>query len=890
VNETGQPSPEDSLRTIQELHLYQTELEMQNEELQRAHVELESVRARYFDLYDLAPVGYVTISEKGLVLEANLTVSTLLGMARSALVNQPFSRFILKEDQDLFYVQRRQLFADGGPQAYELRMMRADGTPVSVRLRTTVANGTDGTRVCRAVMSDITGQKQAEQALQASKARVHAQLDAILLPEGDVGALELVEILDLPVIQRVMADFYSVTGIGACILDLQGEFLFATDWEEVCAKFHRAHPEAVRHCRESDTVLSRGVAPGAWKTYRCKNNMREVVTPICVGGKHLGNLFLGRFLFDDEPLDYEGLRGQALRYGFDEREYIAAHERMPRFSREKIGAAARFYMHALEMVVGLSHGNLRLARAMAEREQLLDSLRASEEKFRIIANHTANLELWFAPDGHCVWVNPVVWHVTGYSVEEIMEMSLSQFIETIVDGEDRSMFAGHAREALEGSRVPDFEFRYVHRNGVARWGNTSWQPVRDAQGNFLGIRASGRDIHERKLAEADRERLEAQLLQSQKMEAVGQLAGGVAHDFNNLLHVILGYTNILRGRLGEKSEDRHAIEQVHRAAERAADLTRQLLAFSRRQIIQPVALDLNSLIQGVLKMVRAAVGAHIDLLFMPGPRLGVVRADRGQLEQVLMNLSVNARDAMPNGGTLTIDTKNVAFDGAWCLENPWAAPGRYVQFSVADTGCGMDAETCAQIFEPFFTTKEVGQGTGLGLAMVYGIVKHHGGLIHVDSAPGKGATFSVYLPAADQPADTAVTAVRTAGDGGTETVLVAEDDEMVRELVRSILEAAGYTVLMACDGDDAARLVDEHANAIDLALLDVMMPRGGGRAVMDHIRTASPRTRVLFSSAYGESAIHLNFVIKEGLSLLVKPYSRAELLHAVREALGTPGK
>ena len=841
------------------------------------------------ELHDVLPVAFLTLDAEGLILEANRGAEVLLGVKESALIGQPMTRYVFFEDLGLYRRHSAQVLESGTGQTLEVRLIKESATLFWARLDAVADREGDGALLCRTVISDITGYRETELALRESEGRTRAKLNAIMLPEGDLGTLALEDVFDIPAVQRIMADFYNLTGIGACMLDLQGKFLFATDWEEVCAKFHRVHPEAARHCRESDTVLSQGVEPGTWKTYRCKNNMREVVTPICVGGRQIGNLFLGRFLFEDEPLDYELLRRQARHFGFNEEEYLSANERVPRWSRKKIDAAMRFYMHTVEMVAGLGHGNLRLAHAMAEREQLLNSLRESEEKFRIIANHTINLETWFGPDGRCIWVNPAVLHITGYSAEEVLAMPLDLFIATIVYGEDREAFTARAREALGGKRVDDFEFRYLHRNGTVRWGSTSWQPVRDGSGNSLGIRASGRDINKRKLAEAEKEKLEGQLLQAQKMEAAGQLAGGVAHDFNNLLHVILSYTTALKDRLDGKSENGRAVAQVHKAAERAADLTQQLLAFGRRQIMQPVALDLNSIVQGVFKMLRAAVGEHIDFIFMPGARLGTVWADRGQIEQVLMNLCVNARDAMPNGGTLTIETRDVVIDEDWGRENPWAVPGHYVLLRVEDTGCGMDDATRRQIFEPFFTTKEVGQGTGLGLAMVHGIVNQHRGLIHVESEPGQGATFKLYLPVVDEPAGKLAKRAQAACEGGRETLLVAEDDEMVRELVCSMLAAAGYTVLTACDGADAMRMIEEHGTIIDLAVLDVVMPKAGGREVMDHILAKNPRTRVLFSSAYSESAIHLNFVIKEGLNLLVKPYSRAELLNAVREALDTPG-
>ena len=394
-----------------------------------------------------------------------------------------------------------------------------------------------------------------------------------------------------------------------------------------------------------------------------------------------------------------------------------------------------------------------------------------------------------------------------------------------------------------------------------------------------------RDITERKRAEEERERLESQLRQAQKMEAVGQLAGGIAHDFNNLLQVILGHVEAMQSDLLPESPEMEPLGEVRRAAERAANLTRQLLAFSRRQIIQPVNLDLNDLVEGVLKMIRRVIGEHIELHFLSGNCLGTVHADRGQIEQILMNLCVNARDAMPNGGTLTIETENVVIEKNFCREHLWAVEGRYVLLSVTDTGHGIDEATRSQIFEPFFTTKGIGQGTGLGLATVYGIVKQHNGLIYVYSEPGRGAAFKVYLPIVERLAEEVGTKIPELATGGKETILLAEDEDMVRNLVSRMLMIAGYTVLTAYDGEDAMRVFEENADKIELAILDIMMPKLGGREVMDRIHARCPRIRFLFSSGYSENAIHTNFVMKEGLHLITKPYRKSELLRAVRETL-----
>jgi len=401
-----------------------------------------------------------------------------------------------------------------------------------------------------------------------------------------------------------------------------------------------------------------------------------------------------------------------------------------------------------------------------------------------------------------------------------------------------------------------------------------------------GLLVFFRDITERKRAEEDREKLENQLRQAQKMEAVGQLAGGVAHDFNNLLLVILGYIDLIEGE--PDIPYAHEIAQIRDAARRAADLTKQLLAFSRRQVMQLTMLNINDVIEGTLKMVRRVLGEHIELCFMPGGQLGSVRADQGQIEQVVMNLCVNSRDAMPAGGRLLIETENVVVGDSYRRQHPWAHEGRYVLLSVTDNGIGMDEATIARIFDPFFTTKEVGQGTGLGLATVYGIIQQHDGLIHVYSEPGKGTTFKIYLPMVERAAESVGTKIEPPALGGTETILLAEDEPPLLDLVTRMLNTAGYHVLAAHDGEEAIRMYDAHADEISLALLDVIMPRMSGRAVMEHIRERNPDMRFLFSSGYSENALHTGFVLQKGLRLLRKPYRRSDLLRAIREVLDSP--
>ncbi|MBI4877930.1 MAG: response regulator [Acidobacteria bacterium] len=391
------------------------------------------------------------------------------------------------------------------------------------------------------------------------------------------------------------------------------------------------------------------------------------------------------------------------------------------------------------------------------------------------------------------------------------------------------------------------------------------------------MRGTTQDITERK-------RLEDQLLQAQKLESVGRLAGGVAHDFNNLLTVINGYSELAISRLGPAHPLRNSLEQIRAAGERAAGLTRQLLAFSRRQVLQPRVLDLNDVIVNVEKLIRRLIGEDVELRLLLGRSPGSVRADPGQVEQVIMNLAVNSRDAMPEGGTLTLETAGVRLPDE-SGKTPDLPPGSYVTLTVRDTGVGMDEQTRSHIFEPFFTTKEAGKGTGLGLATVYGIVRQSGGDVSVESAPGKGAAFTVYLPCTGEGAEVLRAAGTAPPQTGRETVLLVEDEPGVRELVREMLSVLGYTTLEAACGEDALRLFLERGTGIQLLLTDVIMPGMSGRELARRVCAIRPGLKVLFMSGYPDGAIVQHGAPDLGVHLIQKPISLAELGRQVRSAL-----
>jgi two-component system, cell cycle sensor histidine kinase and response regulator CckA len=432
--------------------------------------------------------------------------------------------------------------------------------------------------------------------------------------------------------------------------------------------------------------------------------------------------------------------------------------------------------------------------------------------------------------------------------------------------------------ALEGERVSDVEMMIVPKQGEPRTVLASGRPILDSEGNKLGAVAAMIDITERKC-------LEQQFRHSQKMEAVGRLAGGVAHDFNNLLTIITGYGQMLQRSLEPGSSLRAYAEEVLKSGERAASLTRQLLAFSRRQDFSPRGLDLNTLVGNTENMLHRLIGEDIELVTVLPAGLGMVRGDHGQIEQVIFNLAVNARDAMPNGGHLTLETANVELDESFAHGHIPSKLGPYVMLAVTDTGCGMDAPTQAHIFEPFFTTKEPGKGTGLGLATVYGIVKQHGGNIWVYSELAQGTTFKIYLPRIDMgAAKVEERGVASRELRGSETILVAEDDQAVRSLVVRLLRSMGYWVLEASRVDEAQMVCLRHKGPVHLLLTDVVMPQMSGRDLLEHIKPLRPDIRVLFTSGYTEEALRRGELERDA-AFLPKPFTEEALARKVRDVL-----
>ena len=478
-------------------------------------------------------------------------------------------------------------------------------------------------------------------------------------------------------------------------------------------------------------------------------------------------------------------------------------------------------------------------------------------------------------DGTIVYANPAFTEITGYTREQTLGRN-PRFLKS---GKQDAAFYMNLWDTLLAGKIWHGEMSNRRRDGSLYVQQTTIIPAQDVHGATSHFIAIGLDVTAQR-------KTEAQLRQSQKMEFVGRLAGGVAHDFNNLLTVISGYGQMLKERLETDSPLQAYCEEVLQAGERAAGLTRQLLAFSRRQIVVPQVLDLNSVVANLEKMLRRLIREDIELVTVPQHDLGRVKADRGQMEQVIVNLAVNARDAMPQGGKLTIQTADLTLDESFVRTHTGATAGPHVMLAVSDTGVGMDAETLAHIFEPFFTTKEEGKGTGFGLATVYGIVKQSAGSIWAYSEPGQGSTFKIYLPRSDEPVpEVGDVMQRSKSTAGSETVLVVEDEQGVRSLVCKTLAAQGYRVLESDGPLAAASIIERHAQPIHMLLTDVVMPRMSGKVLANRMSVLHPETRVLYMSGYTDDAVVRDGILEANTFFLQKPFTPSALVQKVREVL-----
>jgi PAS domain S-box-containing protein len=526
----------------------------------------------------------------------------------------------------------------------------------------------------------------------------------------------------------------------------------------------------------------------------------------------------------------------------------------------------------------------QLEQDILQRQKTEARLRASEERFRSFVENANDIVFSLSPGGAFVYVSPNVQELLGYSVRELE----GREFQSLVHPEDLPACLTALERVMAGDKISGIEYRVRHRNGDWHWQMTNAAPVRNAEGQLIGL-GIARDITGLKADAAERAVLQDQLVQLQKIESVGRLAGGVAHDFNNMLQVILGHVELAMERNAAGQSARDDLLEIRKAAERSSGLTRQLLAFARKQTVAPKILDLNDTIHGMLQMLRRLIGENIDLSWRPGRGLGPVRMDPSQIDQILANLCVNARDAVAGAGAIAIETTGESFTPEHCAAHPAHLPGDYIRLSVSDNGCGMDKEVLGKLFEPFFTTKPVGEGTGLGLSTVYGIVRQNHGFIDVASKPGQGTTFHVYLPRhSEAPPQAAPAPARAPAGTARETILLVEDDPAILAISRTMLERLAYRVIGARSPDAALQLARDHAGPIHLLMTDVVMPGMNGHDLAARLLDPHPHIKRLYMSGYTADVIAHHGILDDGIHFIQKPFTLAELEAKVRETLDDP--
>jgi PAS domain S-box-containing protein len=595
-------------------------------------------------------------------------------------------------------------------------------------------------------------------------------------------------------------------------------------------------------------------------------------SPEAIIGKHTKDLF---------PSDISSRQRQNLQRVFETGKPVYAENKTTILDRDMWLST---WLAPLLNEAGDVYSVLGISRDITEHKEAEEALIRSQDKY-IDLYENAN-DMIFTVDllGNFTTVNRAAYTSLGYRVEELLGKNLA---DVLTPESSKYAMATLQRAMAEKSdlmEIQPWEFEGFKKDGAKILLEVRARLILEDE-NIMGVQGIARDITERRQAEEEKAFLQEQLRQSQKMEAIGRLAGGIAHDFNNLLTIIKGYSTLSSLELKEGDPLKGSIGEILKATERAANLTRQLLAFSRRQAMEMKVLDLNAILRDMDKMLRRVIGEDITLVAHFAEDLGRTKTDPGQMEQVIMNLVVNARDAMPDGGKLTIETANVELDEAYVRAHIAVKPGRYLMLSVSDTGAGMTREVKEHLFEPFFTTKETGKGTGLGLSTVYGIVKQSGGNIWVYSEPGKGTVFKIYLPRVDEPIEVFKEKFEGYLPRGSETILVVEDEEEVRKLAARILQRQGYKVLEAPQGGDALLICEQHQDPVHLMLTDVVMPGMSGHHLAKRLESLQPGMKILYMSGYADNAIAQHGVLGEGVNYIQKPFTVDGLARKVREVL-----
>jgi len=863
-------SPENARQAIHELHVHQIELEMQNEELRRTQMELKVAQERYFDLYNLAPVGYFTLSESGLVLEANLTACSLLGLPRGAMINQSITRFIFKDDQDIYYLHHKNLIGTGDPQTCELRMVKVGGTQFWAHLSVTAIAPTlslsnpshgsekNGAPACRVIISDITERKLAA-------AMVEKRLVTLTQPLEN-GSITFDQLFNLADVQRLQDEFAAATGVASIITHPDGTPLTASsNFTCLCSEIIRKTGKGCANCYKSDAAIGRYHPEGPIVQPCLSGGLWDAGASITVGGHHIANWLIGQVR--DETQTEEKMRSYAREIGADESVFMEAFRLVPAMSRQRFEGIAKVLFTLANQLSTTAYQNIQQARAIAQLKQAEKALYLKNFVFdaSLAANSIANLE------GNLTEVNNMFLRIWGYANKnEVIGKPVMHFF---ADPHEAIVILN----ALNKKGQCEGDFTAQRKDGSTFIAHAQATIVRDESGKMIGYQSSVIDVTERL-------QIEAELHKAQKLNSIGILAGGIAHDFNNILMGLFGNISLAKKELPKNHHAIQPLENAEKAMARAILLTKQLLTFAKGG--DPITEDvsLGTFVEEVAQF--DLTGSNVLLVHHQADDLWMAKADKGQIQQVISNLTTNAREAMPNGGHLYITLENAILPTDTPLPLP---PGKYIKIIIQDEGTGIDQKCLEQIFDPFFTTKQ--SGRGLGLSTTYSIIKRHSGHIGVISEMGKGTTFTLYLPASEAelspPKKQSIAKPFTARP--KLKILVLDDEEFIRMVIPRWLKQMNCFVETSADG---RQTIDLYKQALrdgapfDLVILDLTIPGGiGGLEVMKEILALDPHAKAIVSSGYAEGPIMANFAIYGFKGVLAKPYTEDQLQELVKQVL-----
>lgn len=818
-----------------------------------------------------APVGSVTIDKHGKVIETNLTFAKMLDYTCSEIIGQPLAHFAVAKDRDILHLHRMQVMEADAPYVCELKLQSRHGKIIDTDFVSNVYL-VDDIKVIRCYIRDITRRKRAYEALEKSEKKVRSLVESSMdwtwevNEKGEYKKKYRWQTKVLDAINRVFRE----------ALTCENEKDVADTCLSVAEHLTGSKFGLIGEKNPEGRFNTLSISNPGWDACQMPDSKASrLIENMEIRGIDRSIIREGKSRIVNDPATHPD------RVGTPEgHPPISSYLGVPlKLAGETIGLiglgnkASGYDLADQKAIEDLSVAFVEaLMRKRAEK-----GLQASEERFRTVAEFTYDWEDWIGPDGKYLYVSPSVERITGYEPDAFIKDP--RFLGTLIHPDDQKKVERHLLDHAKTHEVKGLDFRIINRNGDTRWISHLCQVVYSSAGKWLGRRTSNRDITEQKT-------VEKQLRQAQRMESVGRLAGGVAHDFNNMLSVILGYAELALHKV-RKAQPLYAdLKEIINAARRSADIVQKLLAFAREQIIEPKVLDLNETVESMLKMLRRLIGEDIDLAWLPEAGLWPVMMDPTQVEQILANLCVNARDAIAGVGKVIIETHNAVFDEAYCTDHAGYKPGEYAMIAISDNGCGMDEENLEKIFEPFFTTKAVGRGTGLGLATVYGIVKQNNGFINVYSERGKGTIFKIYFARqADRGVDTRKESERKLPLSHGETVLVVEDDGSLLKLASGILDRLGYIVLTAGTPGEAMRLVEEHTGEIHLLMTDVIMPEMNGKDLAEKIREIRPAMKSLFMSGYTANVIARRGMLDENVQFIQKPFSLKDIATKVRIAL-----